>query len=187
MVTLVILQSQNKLTKLRRRGRCVVSRAKALERTCQGWACSQEPSPWCRWPRWPARVTGGAQSIAPHVTSLSATTTLRCHVGSRSEPRPFHRCWNGLHYTGDDPPRWYLSLVQSSECIDIHAHTLLLKARGPPLGHWARAWVPLHGGLVVFSVYFDHTEGWTPPKQRLFETLRKSDGAGASGWWQEIW
>ena len=40
-------------------------------------------------------------------------------------------------------------------------------------GRIAQAWVNVRGGLRVFSVYFLHSEGWTPRNEALFEAVVK--------------
>ena len=37
----------------------------------------------------------------------------------------------------------------------------------------AQAWVNVRGGLRVFSVYFWHSEGWTPRNEALLEAVLK--------------
>ena len=38
-------------------------------------------------------------------------------------------------------------------------------------GRIAEAWVNVRGGLRVFSVYFWHSEGWTPRNEALLEAV----------------
>ena len=40
-------------------------------------------------------------------------------------------------------------------------------------GRIAQAWVNVRGGLRVFSVYFWHSEGWTPRNEALLEAVLK--------------
>ena len=40
-------------------------------------------------------------------------------------------------------------------------------------GRIAQAWVNVRGGLRVFSVYFWHSEGWTPMNEALLEAVMK--------------
>ena len=40
-------------------------------------------------------------------------------------------------------------------------------------GRIAQAWVNVRGGMRVFSVYFWHSEGWTPRHEALFEAVVK--------------
>ena len=35
------------------------------------------------------------------------------------------------------------------------------------------AWVPIMGGITVFSVYFDHTEEWTERNQQILEATSR--------------
>ena len=37
----------------------------------------------------------------------------------------------------------------------------------------AQAWVNVRGGSRIFSVYFWHSEGWTPKDEALLEAVRK--------------
>ena len=37
----------------------------------------------------------------------------------------------------------------------------------------AQAWVNVRGGLRIFSVYFWHSEGWTPRNEALLEAVLK--------------
>ena len=39
-------------------------------------------------------------------------------------------------------------------------------------GRIAHAWVNVRGGLRIFSVYFWHSEGWTPRNEALLEAVR---------------
>ena len=38
-------------------------------------------------------------------------------------------------------------------------------------GRVAQAWVKVRGGLRFFSVYFWHSEGWTPRHEALLEAV----------------
>ena len=38
-------------------------------------------------------------------------------------------------------------------------------------GRIAQAWVNVRGGLRAFSVYFWHSEGWTPRNEALLEAV----------------
>ena len=40
-------------------------------------------------------------------------------------------------------------------------------------GRIPQAWVNVRGGLRVFSVYFWHSESWTPRNEALLEAVRK--------------
>ena len=40
-------------------------------------------------------------------------------------------------------------------------------------GRIAQAWVDVGGGLRVFSVYFWHSEGWTPRNEAILEAVLK--------------
>ena len=40
-------------------------------------------------------------------------------------------------------------------------------------GRIAQAWVNVRGGLRVFSVYFWHSEGWTPRNEAVLEAVLK--------------
>ena len=40
-------------------------------------------------------------------------------------------------------------------------------------GRIAQAWVNVRGGLRVFSVYFWHSEGWTPRNEAIVEAVLK--------------
>ena len=40
-------------------------------------------------------------------------------------------------------------------------------------GRIAQAWVNVRGGLRIFSVYFWHSEGWTPRNEAILEAVLK--------------
>ena len=40
-------------------------------------------------------------------------------------------------------------------------------------GRIAQAWVNVRGGLRIFSVYFWHSEGWTPRNEAIMEAVLK--------------
>ena len=45
-------------------------------------------------------------------------------------------------------------------------------------GRIAQAWVNVRGGVRVFSVYFWHSEGWTPRNEALLEVQEQPDTRG---------
>ena len=49
-------------------------------------------------------------------------------------------------------------------------------------GRIAQAWVNVRGGLRVFSVYFWHSEGWTPRNEALLEAVVKQTRATRHPW-----
>ena len=48
-------------------------------------------------------------------------------------------------------------------------------------GRIAQAWVTVSGGSRVFSVYFWHSEGWTPRNEVLLEAVLKQEQPDARG------
>ena len=49
-------------------------------------------------------------------------------------------------------------------------------------GRIARAWVIVRGGLRIFSVYFWHSEGWTPRNEAILEAVLKRAGTMKHPW-----
>ena len=49
-------------------------------------------------------------------------------------------------------------------------------------GRIAQAWVNVRGGLRVFSVYFWHSEGWTPRNEALPEAVVKQSNTTGHPW-----
>ena len=49
-------------------------------------------------------------------------------------------------------------------------------------GRIAQAWVNVRGGLCVFSVYFWHSEGWTPRHEALLEAVLKQTRTTRHPW-----
>ena len=49
-------------------------------------------------------------------------------------------------------------------------------------GRIAQAWVNVRGGLRVFSVYFWHSEGWTPRNDSLLEAVVKQVNTTRHPW-----
>ena len=48
-------------------------------------------------------------------------------------------------------------------------------------GRLAQAWVNVRGGLRLFSVYFWHSEGWTPRNEALLEKEKAIGTDACSG------
>ena len=49
-------------------------------------------------------------------------------------------------------------------------------------GRIDHAWVNVRGGMRVFSVYFRHSEGWTPRNEALLEAVAKQVEATRHPW-----
>ena len=49
-------------------------------------------------------------------------------------------------------------------------------------GRIAQVWVNVRGGLRVFSVYFWHSEGWTPRSEALLEAVLKQTRTTGHAW-----
>ena len=49
-------------------------------------------------------------------------------------------------------------------------------------GRIVQAWVNVRGGLRIFSVYFWHSEGWTPRNEALLEAVMKQASTTGHPW-----